>query len=1077
MIQRLVWSVFCLSASVAMAANTLSVGSLKCEYLENPEGIDVLHPRLTWQLQSSIRGKRQTAYQVLVASSEEILDANKGDLWDSGKVLSGESVNIRYAGKSLESLSPCFWKIRVWDQEKKASKWSKPANWTMGMLNEKDWTGKWIGLDEEKAAVDFFADANWIWYPEGEPAVSAPVGMRVFTKVFTIPEGQTVSNAICYWTADNSGKVFVNGKEAGVARDFHAARTSDVTELLHPGTNELLCVAENSGSTPNPAGVIIALRMGFMSGKSLAIATDGHWNAAKPVSSKQDDYPVEKLDLVPAKVLGKSGMAPWGGVNFADNGRRLPARWLRKEFSVEGKVRRATVAYSGLGWSELYINGKRVGNEVLSPALSDYKKRVFYITHDVTELLKNGGNAIGVVLGNGRFYSPRLGEPAQTQTYGFPKLLLQLRLEYVNGQVMNVVSDASWKLTTEGPIQANNEYDGEEYDATKDLGNWAEPGYNASLWGDATVVQAPGGELRAPMVDPICVTGELEPISVKQVKPDCWVYDFGQNFAGWCRLKVTGTRGQQIRLCHAERLLPDGNLYLDNLRGAKVTDIFTLKGNDEEVFEPRFTLHGFRYVEIRGCKKAPDLQDITGMVVNDDLESAGHFECSNPILNRIYSNILWGVRGNYRSIPTDCPQRDERQGWLGDRSAESRGEAYLFQQTALYAKWVQDMADSQHPDGAVSDVCPSYWQFYGDSITWPGSMTIIPAALVDMAADTAIVEQVYPAIVKWLDHQTQLIQNGISVKDTYGDWCVPPEDPKLIHSNDPARKTAGPILATTYLYHCLQLGSRYATMLGKKEDAQRFDATAALLKKGLNARFYKKDQGQYDNGSATSCILPLAFDMVPTEERSRVMEHLVNKIVKENNNHPCFGLVGGQWVYSVLSQYGQGELAYVMASQRTYPSLGYMAEKGATTIWELWNGDTADPAMNSGNHVMLVGDMVTWMFEHLAGIAPDSKAPGFHHIVMRPEPVRDLCYVRASHVSPYGKITSDWLISLTEFDWNISIPPNTTASLYVPAKDIKSIHESGRSIPRAKGLRFVRMEQGRALFEVESGAYHFKVSR
>src|ERR1035438_5167317 len=879
-------------AGLAQAA---TVGDLRCEYLVDPQGIDDASPRLGWTIESDRRGEAQTAYQVMVASSPQMLDRGVGDLWDSGKVASADSIQVTYQGQPLGSLRACYWKVCVWDRRGNASRWSKPARWTMGLLQPADWGAKWIGLDPAK------------------------------------------------------------GSEA-------------------------------------------------------------------------------------------------------DGSRRLPARWLRKEFSVGRAVSRATVCYSGLGWSELYLNGSKIGDEVLSPALSDYRRRAF---------------AIGVVRGNGRFYAPRLTNP-KTETYGAPMLLLQLHLEFADGGAEDVVSDGTWKISADGPIAANNEYDGEEYDARKELAGWAGPGFNDASWRQAQLVEAPGGAMSAPMIDPIRVTGSIKPASVSLPKPGMFVYDLGQNIAGWCRLRVKGPAGQQVRMRFAERLRGDGTLYLDNLRSARVTDQYTLRGGAPETYEPRFTLHGFRYVEVTGYPGTPGADAIEGRVVGDDLERAGDFSCSNPLLNRVYGNVVWGVRGNYRSIPTDCPQRDERQGWLGDRAAESRGEAYLFRNNALYAKWVQDMTDAQRDDGAVPDVCPAYWAFYNDSVTWPSAMAIVPGALLDQDADRGLLERSYPAIAKWHTHQLGQVQGNISTHDSYADWCEPPESPELIHSKDPARKTAGPLLATAYLYHCLQLGARYARVLGIPDDERRFETAADALRQGLNGRFYRRDLAQYDNGSATSYILPLAFGMVPDGDGPRVMARLVEKIMKDNAGHGSHGLVGGQWVNRILTRYGHGDVAYAMATQTTYPGLGYMATRGATTVWELWNGDTADPAMNSGNHVMLVGDLITWLYEDVAGIAPDEDRPGFRHILMRPTPVGDLTSVKASYRSLYGLISSEWRRDGPAFSLDVSVPANATATVYVPARDAAAVTESGGPAAQAEGVRFLRSEGGAAVYEIGSGAYHFR---
>jgi alpha-L-rhamnosidase len=888
----------------------LKVTNLRCESRVNPQGMDECEPRLSWILESAQRGQRQTACQILVASSREKLQHDQADLWDSGRRDYSESVQVSYAGKPLTSRQRCYWKVRVWDKDGRASAWSEPANFSMGLLESSDWQARWIGLDE------------------------------------------TVTN-----------------------------------------TND---------------------------------------------------------------------------------SRRLPARMLRKEFTVAKPVTRATVYFSGLGLSELYLNGAKIGDQVLSPGLTEYTKRVFYLTFDVTAQVRPGPNAIGAWLGNGRFFAPRAKSPAETLTYGFPKLLAQLEINYTDGTREVIKSDESWKLTTNGPIQANNEYDGEEYDARRELPGWNRPGFADTDWQPAQAVSAPAGALRAEMIEPIRVTETLNPVKLTEPSPGFFVYDFGQNFVGWCRLTVRGPAGTTVKLRFAETLKPDGTLYTANLRDAKVTDLYTLSGSGEEIYEPRFTYHGFRYAEITGFPGRPTSDSLVGKVVHDDVASAGSFECSNPLINRLHENIRWGTRGNYRSLSTDCPQRDERQGWLGDRSAFARGETYQFDIAALYSKWVQDFEDSQKPSGSMPDVCPPYWPVYSDNVTWPASTIIIPGALLDQYADTRLIARHYPSMVKWIEYMGGFITNGIIAKDSYGDWCVPPESPELIHSKDPARKTNPAILATSYFAHCLNLLARYATLLDKPDDARRFTAWASQMKTALNEKFYDRAKGYYDNGTQTACVLPLAFDLVPASERPRVFNQLVHKIEGESRGHIGTGLIGGQWLNRVLTAGGRPDLVYRFATNTAYPSWGYMVENGATTVWELWNGNTADPAMNSGNHVMLVGDLTVWLYEDLAGIKPDPTQPGFKHILMKPHPVGDLKWVNASHQSPYGKITSHWQRNGREFDWQVTVPPNSSATVWIPSRDAEAITESGLPADRAKGVQFLRRESGAAVYRVESGSYRFR---
>ena len=432
-------------------------------------------------------------------------------------------MQVRYAGKPLASEQECFWKVRVWDDRGEPSAWSHPARWTMGLLQSTDWHAKWIGLDEPtqgEAGKQVLGDAQWIWFPEGQPEKAAPVGTRYFRRAITIPADRTVKRATLFFTADNGGDFYINGKRAGSAGDFHTAAQSDVTGLLQRGANLLAAAVHNDGSDPNPAGLIGLLRIEFAAGEPLIVVTDSAWKSGRQEAGGWREAGFDDAAWVAAQKLGPAGMAPWGKINGAEE-HRLPARMLRREFAVEAKVRRATAYVSGLGLSEFYLNGKKVGNQVLSPALSDYSKRVFYLTFDVTKQLKKGVNAAGVMLGNGRFYAPRSTVPTGTASYGFPKLLFQLHIDYEDSTSAEVVSDGSWKLTTDGPIRANNEYDGEEYDARMEMPGWSAPGFDDSKWQTAQAVAAPGGELAAPMIEPIRVTETLKPTAVNEPSRAC----------------------------------------------------------------------------------------------------------------------------------------------------------------------------------------------------------------------------------------------------------------------------------------------------------------------------------------------------------------------------------------------------------------------------------------------------------------------------------------------------------------------------------------------------------------------------
>ena len=1060
------------------AAAGLQPRDLRTEYRANPQGIDTTEPRLSWILSPvnpKARGLSQTAYRILVASSERALRANTGDLWDSGKVDSSQSTQVVYRGKPLVSGAAAFWKVEVWDQDRGESAWSAPAQWSMGLLDARDWQGKWIGRDERGVVKDpgspfvAFESARWIW-DTANADNGAPAGNRFFRAVFTIPAGRKVTRALAMIGADTTSEVYLNGEN--IANDSNAAlpQVKDVTLLVREGGN-LVAVQAAHPRADRPAGLIGAVRVDFASGDPLVFVSSNLWRASAKVEAGWEKPGYLDSAWQAAKDLGAYGMAPWGAAGFKVE-HRLPARMLRKEFALEKRVRRAVVYYSGLGSSELYLNGAKVGDHVLSPGLTDYDKHVLYETFDVTREMAQGRNAIGLMLGNGRYYAPR--DDGRTRNFGFPKAIVQLNIEFEDGSRQSVVSDESWKLTTAGPVRANNEYDGEEYDARMELPGWSRAGFDDSKWEAAEVVAAPAGALVSQMAEPLRVTETLKPVSLKQLRPGVFIFDMGQNMVGWCRLHVAGPKGTQVMLRHSETLNPDGSLYVANLRSARATDIYTLKGEGSEVWEPRFTYHGFRYVEVTGYPGQPTAAALEGRVVHDDMTREGDFTSSNDLLNKIHHNMFWGIRGNYRSIPTDCPQRDERQGWLGDRSQVSRSESYMFDVAAFYTKWTRDLEDSQRATGSIPDVSPNYWPFYNDDLTWPSTFLFVPGMLYDQYGDRRVLEQAYPQMKKWMAYIRTFSRNNLISKDQYADWCVPPEDPKLIHSQDPTRVTDKTLIATSYYYELLKLLARYARILDNPTEAADFESSAAQVKDAFQKRFYKPFSGMYDNGTQTSSILPLYFGMVPPENRESVVASLVRNIDQVSRGHVGTGLVGAQWLMRTLSDNGHAGIAYEIATQKTYPGWGYMVEKGATTIWELWNGDTADPAMNSGNHVMQIGDLAVWMYEYLAGIRSDPQKPGFQHVLIHPYPAGDLTFVKASHRSMYGTIASSWKRDRGSFLLDVTIPANTTATVWLPAKDSAAVTESGKPANGARGVKFVRAEGDRAVFEVESGTYSFR---
>ena len=1051
------------------ATGAVRAVDLRCEYRRNPLGIDERQPRLSWRMESpdaKAKALRQSAYQLIVASSAQGAASGRGDLWDTGKVASDQSAQVVYAGKALTTSEPVFWRVKIWDQAGQPSAWSDTTHWSMGLLNADDWKAKWIGQEDPGEQRDpaspywNLKTASWI---VSDPPIAA--GDVFYRFAFDLPSDRRIVSAIAVLGGDRGGDFYLNGNRTGKVNRYGRPFIHDIAGPLKQGRNVIAVQISRQKQSQVP-GLIAGIKVTFDRGDPVLLVSSGSWKASsKPIPGwQQADFNDGAWNA--AKLNGAFGSAPWGDVGFSEE-RRLAARMLRKEFAVGGQVKRATVYMSGLGTSELYLNGAKVEDAVLSPGLTDYDKRVLYVTYDVTRQVRSGANAIGVWLGNGRFWAPRGQEPMKTRSFGTPRLRLQMEIELTDGHKQQIISDPTWAMTDNGPIRANNEFDGEEYDARMEIPGWASPGFKGSGWTAAEVVAAPGGKMAAQMAEPLRVTETIQPLKFWESSPGVYIYDMGQNMVGWCRLNVAGPAGTRVTLRHAETLNADGKLYVDNLRSAAAIDTYILKGQKpEEVWEPRFIYHGFRYVELRGYPGKPMSSAIEGRVVHDSMEKTAEFTSSNNLLNQLHKNIYWGVRSNYRSIPTDCPQRDERQGWMGDRSVVSLGESYLFDVAAFYTKWEQDIEDSQRDTGSIPDVVPNYWVLYNDGITWPSTFLLVPNMLLRQYGDTRVIDRHYPAMRKWALYMSKFLKDDLMPKNTYGDWCVPPESPELIHSKDPARVTDPVLISTAYYYKMLQVLETDAKVAGKPEDAVEYAAMADRIKAAFIKKFFKPGLNQFDNGTQTSSVLPLAFDMVPEGKRDAVLQRLVKKIEVETFDHVGVGLIGAQWLMRTLTDNGQGDLAYKIVTQTTYPGWGYMISKGATTVWELWNGDTAEPSMNSGNHVMQIGDLNVWLYEYLAGIRPASDTDGFKHIVIRPYPVDDLESVAASHECLYGKIASQWVRRNGGIQLDVTIPPNTTAAVYVPSKNPAAVKEAGGAKPE-------RTEAGAAVFALGSGSYSF----
>lgn len=1059
-----------LSGCAAGSGSDLTIKQLRCEYHVNPLGIDVLKPRLSWVMESSERSEMQSAYRILVASSEENLKQNKGDLWDSGRVRSDQSNQVIFEGNPLKSRVRCYWKVQVWDKNESASAWSEPAMWTMGLLLLQDQQAKWIGYDapvpasdkEERPDLFSLEKCSWVWFPEGEPEKVAPVGTRFFRQKVdiaaeTAAKGK-IKRASFRVLADNEATVFVNGQEVGKVTGWTSRQALDVTDTLTCGINTLAIAATNRGNNPNPAGLAGKLVIEFEESAVRAIPVDHSWKASNTEQENWKNADFNDNSWVYAKETVRCGEGPWGGVDKWPVLPPLP--YLRKTFSVDKAVKHAMVYASALGLYELHINGKRVGEDYFTPGWTDYSKRVYYQTYDVTELIKKGGNAIGAILADG-WYAGYIGFSKRREHYGSePRLFVQLEIEYADGSMQTVVTDSSWKAAY-GPHLEADFLMGETYDARMEMRDWDQDGFDDADWHTVAVTDKAQGQLQSYPGVTVQKIMEIKPKKLTEPQKDVYVFDMGQNFAGWARLKVKAEAGTKIVLRFAEMLNPDGTIYTKNLREARCTDMYITAGRGEEIWEPRFTYHGFRYVDVTGYPGRPPLDAITGVVVHSNTPEAGSFECSNQTVNQLYSNIVWGQRSNFIEVPTDCPQRDERLGWTGDAQIFIRTATYNMDVAAFFTKWLVDLEDAQSKEGAFPDVAPRKAAMGSGVAAWGDAGVICPWTIYQVYGDKQVIEKHYESMKSWIGYLQKNSNNLLRPSSGYGDWVSIASD------------TPKDVIATAYFAYSTRLVSQMAAAIGKNEDAKKYQQLFEQIKQAFN-RAYVSDDGRIKGETQTCYCLGLHFNLLPEEKRQLAARHLFENIRKKDW-HLSTGFVGLSYLLPTLTETNNLDVAYRFLNQDTFPSWLYCIKNGATTIWERWDGWTEqkgfqDPGMNSFNHYAF-GSVGQWLFGTVAGI--DTDGPGYKQIRIEPRPGGGLTYAKAGYNSIYGRISSDWKIEDGRFTLDVTVPVNTAATVYIPAKDAESITESGLPAGKAEAVQFLRMDNGRAVFAVGSGQYQF----
>ena len=756
--------------------------------------------------------------------------------------------------------------------------------------------------------------------------------------------------------------------------------------------------------------------------------------------------------------------AQWIGINekekLKEDPNHLAARYLRKTFRLDGRVASAKLYMSALGIGDASLNGVRVCEDKFMHPPVLFDKTVYYRTYDVTPLLQSGDNVLALLLGCGRYQSLS----ARTlRSVSDPRVKLVLKVRYKDGGEAFIISDTTWTGTSGGPITSNNEYDGEYYDARLEMPQWRDLGFTPdSRWRSVDEMRAPKGRLRAMTMDDMAAQDVIMAQTVKQVGPERYIVDFGQNMVGYVVMTLEGKEGKPIVFKYAEKLTDAGDsLNMASLRRTLATDQYTPAADGAFTWTPTFPMHGFRYMQVEGVSAAPEAANLKGVVIWDKMDVRGHFACSDERLNRLYKNIYCGLRSNYRGMPIDCPQRDERQGWIGDRGGTIWGEPYLFNVAPLYRKWMDDVFESMK-NNRISVVSPRYWSIFTDDMSHSSVFLYMAEMLASRYGDDSGIRTYYPAMKAWFEHATgkNLKEDDIfrMKKDEYKDWIVPPESPELIHATDPSRITNSPVLQTGILCGTLDLLMRFARLTGNEADVPAYAAMKARVVEAFNREFFDPERNCYDNNTLTANLIPVYFDLVPEGHKQAVVENIVRRIEDDFGGHLCVGNVGMRYVMEVLTRNGHADLAYRLCTIDTYPSWGYMIKKGATTVWELWNGDEAGPAMNSGCHAHLIGDLLRWYYEDLAGIAPEptdsgiiAGAPAFKRIWMEPCFPEGLDAAWASFDSPYGIIASDWGRNGDRLTWQIAIPVGATATVVVPERfgidttGLESVSEGGKT--------------------------------
>jgi alpha-L-rhamnosidase len=972
--------------------------NLCCESKPSPLGLSETSPRLSWQEVDTIpgaRGQFQTAYRIQVASALQLLTNDQPDLWDTGEVATNQTSQITYAGSALASHQVCYWRVQVWDKNGESLGWSSPATWSMGILTQGEWTAQWIGRDDAPAwnTGSTFFNANWIWYPEGNPTVSAPVATRWFRKAFTVPAGATIAQAVATMAGDNMFTLYVNGQIALSVENPNAWQhygQADISQFLVPGTNVLAVAVVNIGTSPNPAGLMGSFDLTYGNGQTNSFQTDGSWISANELYSNWNQTNFNASGWSNAMVLGAYGIDPWGyfGKTY------LAATHVRKDFTLSQLPQRAVLYVTGQGLIEPHLNGVKVGSDYFIPGWTDYALRMYYRAYDVTSLLQQGSNTLGAILGDGWFRG-NCAFDGQDYYGTTTRLLAQLHLFYSNSNQV-ISSDSSWQAGFGPILQCDNEA-GESYDARQEITGWDSPGYKNASWTLVTTGAQVSPIIQADPAEPIQTNQAFAPVSITQPQPGLYVFNFGQNIAGWAFLQVTNQpAGRRIIMRFGERLNPDGTVFQDNLRTALVTDTYICKGGGVETWEPSFTYHDFQYLEVQGLAQPPTTGTFTAITAQSSLAPVGSFQCSNGLINQIFSNMLWSVRDNYFAVPTDCPQRDERAGWC-DGIEIMRTGMFDLQTESYFERWCQDIMDTKAraTESDFGQQAPLV-NDPGFSAGWQDSVVFVPYWLYKTYGDIRPDQGYYTNMVTHLAYYAANSSNYIGPNSGYGDWVS-------IDNSTPLN-----LISTAFHARCASMMAEMAQALGKTSDAQTYSQLFTNICSAFQSNFVSSN-GTVGTGSEGGYALALDFNLLTPAQRTQATNALAQAVGAQNGS-PSTGMVTTHLLLPALTSIGRSDLAYQMLQKTNYPSWGFEIGVGATTIFELWNGVNADgtvntnqDGMNSFNHANF-GTCAEWFYRGILGI--NELQPGFSQTLISPQPGGGLTSAQGYYDSIQGPISN-----------------------------------------------------------------------